>query len=692
MSSSRALLLALVALLSAAPAWAQVEPEARLIVRFKPQADSVRAKALSARATRAEAQEVAQTRATALGLRAGRALRAGLSLDERTHVVTAQGVASAQLARQLAADPEVELVAVDGRRKHMATLPNDPLFGGATVNAETTSGGRQNRVIDQWYLKAPGSITNPAVVSGINAPAAWDITTGAASVIVAVLDTGVRLDHPDLAGKLVAGYDMIGFGSPGAQSTAVANDGDGHDADPSDPGDWVTDDDRTNKDSPLYAACKDEPYASNSSWHGTRVAGLVAAASNNGIGIAGVGWWLRILPVRVLGKCGGWDSDIMAGMRWAAGIAVPGLPANPNKAKVLNLSLGGSGSCGTTGIGRLYRDTITEVNAAGATVVVAAGNSAGQAVGLPGNCPGVVTVAALRHVGTKVGFSSLGTEVTVSAPGGNCINVGAGEPCLYPMVSTTNRGTTTPVAADASTTNSGASVGTSFSAPIVSGIVGLMASVRPSLTAAEVTQILKATARPFPTTGGGSQADGNPPQCRAPDTTDQLECYCTTSTCGAGMADAFEAVKAAQALNGTAVAITQSPASGLTAGQTLTLTAAASGLAAGRTVASTAWTLVDGGGIVTAFASGANAATATVTPSGAGSFTVRASVTDNQGFVYSQTATISVAAAPGVTPLTTAGGGGGGSVSAAWLAALLLAAFSLKRPMPPVPTPQRCKS
>ncbi|MFN3304186.1 MAG: S8 family serine peptidase, partial [Roseateles sp.] len=267
-----------------------------------------------------------------------------------------------------------------------------------------------------------------------------------------------------------------------------------------------------------------------------------------------------------------------------------------------------------------------------------------------------------------------------------------------PMVSTTNRGTTTPVAADASYTNSGSSVGTSFSAPIVSGIVGLMASVRPSLTAAEITQILKSTARPFPTTGGGSVADGNPPQCRAPNTTEQLECYCTTTTCGAGMVDAFEAVKAAQALNGTTVAITQSPAGGLTAGQTLTLSAAASGLAAGRTVASTAWTLVDGGGIVTAFASGANAATATVTPSGAGSFTVRADVTDSQGFVYSQTATISVAAAPVTTPSTTTGGsgggggGGGGSVSAAWLAALLLAAFSLRRPTPALqPMRRRCK-
>lgn len=665
----RPLLTAFFAALLAASALAQTEPEARVIVRFKPQADSVRAKALSLRATRGEAREVAQTRATALGLRTGQALLAGRSLDERTHVVMSRGMSGAQLAQRLAADAEVELVAVDQRRKHLQ-LPNDPLFGGAAINAETTSGGIPARVIDQWYLKAP----NSTVVSSINAPAAWDLTTGASSVVVAVVDTGVRPDHPDLIGKFVTGYDMIGYGSPGNQSTAIANDGDGADADPSDPGDWVSQSDING--GALGSGC-DASDIGNSSWHGTRVSGLIAANSNNGIGMAGVGWGLKILPVRVLGKCGGYDSDIMAGMKWAAGIAIPGLPANANKAKVLNLSLGGSGTCGTSGTGSLYRDTINQVNAAGATIVVAAGNSEGQAVGLPGNCPGVITVTALRHVGTKVGFASVGTEVTVAAPGGNCINTAAGQPCLYPMVSTTNSGTTSPVAADASYTGSNASVGTSFSAPIVSGIVGLMASVRPALTSDEATQILKLTARPFPTTGGTAGVG----VCQAPNgTVTQDECYCTASTCGAGMVDAFAAVKAAQALNAATVAVTQSPASGLTAGQTLTLTVAATGLASGRTVASTAWVIVDGGGIVSAFASGANTATATITPTAAGSFKVRADVTDNLGLVYSQSATVSVAAAP--APASSnggGGGGGGGAVSAAWLAALLAAALALRR-------------
>jgi len=706
-----ALVVAVLAAVPAMPALAQVqaEPEARVIVRFKPQADSVRAKALSLRATRGEAREVAQTRATALGLRTGQALTAGRSLDERTHVVMSRGLTGAQLARRLAADPEVELVAVDQLRKHMSLpnsvslgrlmcLRNDTLFGGANVNPETTAGGIQNRVIDQWYLKAPGSVTNPAVVSSINAPAAWDITTGSASVIVAVIDTGVRADHPDLAGKFLpgalagqtfAGYDMVGFSSNGtsqqSNSIGIANDGDGADVDASDPGDWISFSENNTSGGQFYHCepASDGSYpAVDSSWHGTRVSGLIAAASNNTIGMAGVGWGLKILPVRVLGKCGGYDSDIMAGMKWAVGIAVPGLPVNTNKAKVLNLSLGGDGACGTTGTGGLYRDTIAQVNATGASIVMAAGNSEGEAVGLPGNCPGVITVAALRHVGTKVGFSSVGPEVTIAAPGGNCINTGASQPCLYPMVSTTNSGTTTPVAADAAYTGSNASVGTSFSAPIVSGIVGLMASVRPALTSAESTAVLKVTARAFPTTGGSAGI----PVCRLPDTVAQDECYCKAGVCGAGMADAAAAVAAAKALNNATVTVTPSAAS-LTVSQSATLTASIAGLAAGKTVTATQWTLLDkGSGVLNDFSSGAGTATVTLVPAAAGNFTVQADVTDSDGFVHSQTATLTVAAASspssggGSTSGSSGGGGGGGAVSAAWLAGLLAAALVLRRP------------
>ena len=648
------------------------ETEARVIVRFKPQADSVRAKALSLRATHGEARDVAQSRATSLGMRQGYTLTAGRSLDERTHVVFATGTSSEALARKLSADGEIELAVADGRRK-IAALPNDPLFGGATPNPESTSGGLTSRVIDQWYLKTPSS-TPGQVVSSIGGPGAWDITTGAASTVVAVIDTGVRPDHPDLRGKFVSlGYDFIGYGSPGSSATAIANDGDGADADASDPGDWVSQADINS--GRLGSGCD----VANSSWHGTRVSGLIGALSNNGLGMAGVAWGVKLLPVRVLGKCGGYDSDIMAGMKWAAGISVPGVPDNPNKAKVLNMSLGGSGTCGTTGTGELYRDTITQVNAAGAVIVVAAGNSAGQPLGLPANCPGVIAVAALRHVGTKVGFSSMGPEVAISAPGGNCINTGAGQPCIYPMISTTNSGTTSPVANDDAYTGSSASVGTSFSAPVVSGIVALMASVRPGITSSEVKTILQRTARAFPTTGGGSADNPTPPACGTTPGADQLECYCTTSTCGAGMVNAAAAVADVQGVGNASVTITASPASGLKAGETQTLTASIAGLGAGRSIASTGWVIVDSGGIVTGFASGATTATATIVPSAAGSFKVKVAMVDNFGSSYEQQATISVAAAPSnpQQPSSSGGSGGGGTSGPIGLIGLVLAAAML---------------
>ena len=638
---------------------------ARVIVRFKAGAPSVRAKIMAAQASRIAAQDIAQTRATGLGMRTGVnkgavALSAYRSLDERTHVFTAKGIASADLVKRLALDSEVEMVVVDGRRRHTAVTPNDPLyvgFGGIAPGA-----GVNGSANGQWYLKAPAG----EVVSSINAPAAWDHTTGSASMVVAVLDTGVRKDHPDLAGQFVGGYDMIA-------NAATSGDGDAtRDGDASDPGDFVTQAEING--GTLGSGC-DASDVGNSSWHGTRVAGLIAAASNNGQGIAGVAWGIKILPIRVLGKCGGFDSDIMAGMKWAAGIAVPDLPANPNRAKVLNLSLGGTGSCGTTGNGGLYRETINQVLAAGATIVVAAGNSAGLAVGLPGNCPGVIAVTGLRHVGSKVGFSSLGPEVAIAAPGGNCVNLTGA--CLFPMLSTTNSGATTPVAADASYTNNGASVGTSFSSPIVAGTVALMLSARPSLTPAEVLAILQKTSRPFVSTG----ATVGTLQCTAPTSAEQLECYCNTSTCGTGMLDAAGAVAAAKASGGTVVAITSAPV-GVIGGQTLTVTASST-MAAGRTAVGYSWTLLDGGGIASAFTSATNQASATLAPTGAGSIKVQVEVTDDLGLKYSNSGIINVAAAPVVTPPTPpaeSGGGGGGAFSGLWVAMLGFSTWLLRRP------------
>lgn len=497
---------------------------ARVIVRFKEQAATVKARPMAARATALEAADVAQVRATTLGLRHSASLHARRSLDSRTHVFTATGMSSAELAKRLAADSEVEAVEVDRWWRH-TSVPNDPLY--ATASANGVSAG-------QWYLKTPDS----TLVSAINMPAAWDLSTGN-GVVVAVLDTGVRLDHPDLAGQFKPGYDVVGYNSNNsatADQIAAANDGDGPDADPSDPGDWVS---QADIDSGRLGTGCTKDDIGNSSWHGTRVSGLIAALTNNGLGMAGVAYNAKILPVRVLGKCGGWQSDIDAGMRWAAGLTVPGLPSNPNPAKVINMSLGSDGACSN-----IYQNAVTAVINAGVSVVAAAGNGVettststggGIGVGTPANCTGVIAVAGLRNVGTKVGFSNLGPQNTIAAPGGNCVNTSGA--CLYPILSTSNSGTTTPTAADNAYNYAG--TGTSFSTPLVSGTIALMLAVNSSLTPAEIKSKLMSSARAFPSVTGVAQ-------CVAGTTASpQLECNCTTSTCGAGMLDAAAAVTAA---------------------------------------------------------------------------------------------------------------------------------------------------
>src|SRR5450432_775143 len=321
--------------------------------------------------------------------------------------------------------------------------------------------------LDAWHSRTTSSTRCPTAASGISLLPTIHCT---AMVVAAMLDTGVRFDHPDLkavaaGGNLLPGYDMI-------SDIDTANDGNGRDADASDPGDWLTQAEISKVGGPFYQ-CDTSPE--NSSWHGTQTAGLVAALTNNGVGMASVGRNVRVLPVRVLGKCGGFDSDIIAGMLWAAGIAVPGVPANPTRAQVISMSLGGDGPCSAA-----YQDAVNQIIAAGTTIVVAAGNTA-NTVDAPANCAGVIAVGAVRHVGTKVGFASLGPEVAISAPGGNCVNTAAGSPCLYPILTTSNSGTTIPVSA-IYTDSINPSLGTSFSAPLVSGTIALMLSAQPALT------------------------------------------------------------------------------------------------------------------------------------------------------------------------------------------------------------------
>jgi serine protease len=454
---------------------------------------------------------------------------------------------------------------------------------------------------------------------------------------------------------LLTGYDFV-------SNATVGNDGNGRDNDPSDPGDWIT---AADSATTLFSGCE----VSDSSWHGTQVSGIAAAATNNGVGMAGAGRHVRILPVRVLGKCFGDTSDVAAAIRWAAGETVGGVP-NPNPAKVINLSLGSEGACTQT-----EQDAVNAALARGSVVVAAAGNSAGRTAGSPANCQGVIGVAALRHIGTKVGFSDVGAILKIAAPGGNCVNLNGA--CLYPILTTIDSGTTVP-ASSTYTDSVNPSVGTSFSSPLVAGTAALMFSVNPNLTPVQVLSAIQSTSRRFPASGADNDPSTGLPvvACQAPGTVDQLQCYCTTSTCGAGMLDADAAVRAvlgsAPAVQPNVSAAPAAPE----ASQSMTLSSSGSVVPTGRSVVSWQWTIVDGGGIVTAFAGATNGATASLTPSAAGRFTVQLIVVDDRGLATATDFSLTVAAASGGG---VGSGGGGGAMSWGWLLALAVASLALLR-------------
>jgi serine protease len=538
-----------------------------------------------------------------MGPRLGVNLADGRAIGHRSQVLRAEGLSSRVLAEKLAADSEVEWAVVDGRRFALAA-PNDPLYADNQGSATPVAG--------QWYLRA----NTGTVKAALDVEPAWALTQGNSTLVVAVLDTGVVKTHPDLAAKLLAGYDFV-------SDPAAANDGGGRDADPSDPGDWIS---SSEDASGSFAGCG----AGNSSWHGTQTASLIGAATNNGIGMAGVAPNVMLLPLRVLGKCGGYDSDIIAAMRWAAGLSVSGVPANPNPARVLNLSLGGTGTCS-----RAYQEAVSELTAANVAVVAAAGNE-GLAVGMPANCSGVIAVAGVRQTGSKVGYSSLGPEVAISAPAGNCVN--ATGSCLYSIITATNTGTTVPVSSTYSN-GSNYSVGTSFSAPLVAGTVALMLSANSSLTPGEVTSLLKNTARAFPASGAGSGVAA----CLAPSGTAQTsECYCTTSTCGAGLLDAGAAVAAAVAADVPTPVLTASAAMVL-AGETISLSAAGSSAPAGRSIAAYRWEISSGADLAS-FSGGTTSASASLLAGAEGTVTVRLTVTDSAGQSAVQSTTLRIAA------------------------------------------------
>lgn len=638
-------------------ATATAAAEARVIVKYR--ADSALMKALSVAngVTATGAATVAEPRqAQALGARLGLALTDGLPVGPMSQVVRATGISAADLATRLAAEADVEYAVVD-QRVRIATVPNDAYFPAQSSLAVTPAAG-------QWYLRTPGGDGQPG---SINMPMAWDLTTGSSSVVVAVIDTGIT-SHPDLAGKVLQGYDFI-------SDSSTAADGDGRDADPTDPGDGV----QSGQEGSITGCSSSD--VGPSSWHGTQTAGLIGAATNNGAGMAGAGWNVMLLPLRALGKCGGSESDVVAAIRWAAGGTVSGVPVNSRPARVINLSLGGKSGVACDSA---YQDAINFAVGQGAVVVAAAGND-GLALGAPANCSGVIAVAGVRHLGTKVGYSDLGPSVTIAAPAGNCVNA-TGQSCLFPLLTTSNDGRYTvgnPVYTDGDIRPS---LGTSFSAPLVAGTAALMRSLNPALTPSQIMTMIQNTARPFPasgspplvsaasgsvTTGASVGLTGTPvAACLAPSAVAQsAECYCTASTCGRGLLDAGGAVTAAAGLP-PLVYPPVAPAVSIVAYQ---------------------WAIVGTTGSASAIFSGSTTSAAvTVVTGGLGTFTASLTTTDALNQVRTASTTVSVTA-PGAAPVptpapppttgtavdTSSGGGGGGAVSYGWLIGLLAAVAAL---------------
>ncbi|KUL31113.1 S8 family peptidase [Streptomyces regalis] len=431
-------------------------PAERLIVGYK------------SGAAEAKSNKAAEADAAAKGKEAGEAvdfqrrLGSGAALVDLGENLTRTDVAD--VVAEYQADPQVAYVVPDRLNKPLAT-PNDTEYS------------------KQWDLFE--------TTAGMNVPGAWDVTTGS-GVTVAVIDTGY-VTHSDLGANIVGGYDFI-------SDTAVSNDGNGRDSNPADTGDWTTD-----------GQCSTDWTATTSSWHGTHVAGTIAAVTNNSKGVAGIAYGAKVSPLRVLGQCGGYDSDIIDAITWASGGTVSGVPANTNVAKVINMSLGGGGACSSA--------TQSAINAAvnrGTTVVVAAGNENQNASNSsPANCNNVITVAALGRSGSKAYYSNFGSIVDIAAPGGETRTTTANG-----ILSTLNTGTQGP-----SSETYKYYQGTSMAAPHIAGLAALMKSANASLTPAQIESAIKTNSRALPGTCSGG--------------------------CGAGLADAAKTVQAVSGSGGS---------------------------------------------------------------------------------------------------------------------------------------------
>jgi len=436
----------------------------RIIVKYR-----TGTAAASDRSAKLAAVTSAVSRAS-LGGTASRAAAASPQLLRRlgtgADVIRLQGkLSQAQLQtvlKEIQADPSVQYAAADVKLQR------------ADVRAKETAQLVPN---DQYYAQYQWHLHS--ATGGVNAPAAWDVAQGE-GVVVAVLDTGILPQHPDFAaGTLLEGYDFISDAETSRRPTDERVPG------ALDYGDWVE------NDNECYAGS----LAEDSSWHGTHVSGTVAEATNNTLGMAGLAYKAKVLPVRVLGKCGGYLSDIADAITWASGGTVAGVPANPNPAEVINMSLGGGGACDPA-----YQDAINGAVSRGTTVVVAAGNQASNASGYrPASCANVIAVGATRITGGIASYSNFGAAVDLSGPGGG--GGVDGNPGGYVWQAGYN-GLTTPTSGAYSYMGMG---GTSMASPHVAAVAalvqGALASAgRDPLTPAQLEALLKQSARAFPVT------------------------------------------------------------------------------------------------------------------------------------------------------------------------------------------------
>ncbi|SFL28298.1 S8 family serine peptidase [Lysobacter sp. cf310] len=488
--------------------------------------------------------------------------RMALGADVITSDTTLNGDEAAALIRQLAADPNVEWVQSDFV-VHALAVPNDPLYS------------------SQWHY------ADDAV--GIRAPVAWNTSTGT-GVVVAVIDSGI-LPHSDLDANILPGYDMIstttglGFASCGTTSTCGASDdGNGRDSDPNDASNVV---------------------------HGTHVAGTVAAVANNSLGLAGVAYNAKVVPIRVLGRDGsGGGSDIIDAITWASGGTVSGVPANANPAEVINLSLGGTRACGPA-----EQAAINAAVARGSVVIAAAGNFNNDvANNAPASCNNVISVGASDRGGRRAYYSSYGATLDVTAPGGEVCSPSTEHlplgqsprgACVQPVVVNSANAVWSTIEGNGYA--GGEWQGTSMAAPHVAGVAALIqaASATPK-TPAQIEQILESTARPI--------AAANCP-----------------GGCGAGLIDAAAAVAAVSGGtpgNQAPVANFTSSASGLTVSFTDTSSDS------DGSIASRSWSFGDG--------TNSTSANPSKTYSAAGTYTVSLTVTDNGGASHTKTSSVTV--------------------------------------------------